>query len=75
MKKPVYIIGILLVFLIPLCLYAQEEDLEDLKVGLETAGKLLASIPVTHFEEADTWNSAAVQGCGGEPGCDWLRRD
>jgi hypothetical protein len=61
MKKPAYILAISLVCLIPLsiplCLFAQEEDLEDLKVGLETAGKLLANIPVTHFEEADTWNS------------------
>jgi hypothetical protein len=57
MKKPVYILAISIFFLMPLCLYAQEEDLEDLKVGLETAGKLLANIPVTHFEEADTWNS------------------
>ena len=57
MKKPAFILATALVFLIPLCVFAQEQDLEDLKVGLETAGKLLADIPITHFEDADTWNS------------------
>jgi len=57
MKKPAFILAIALVFFIPLCVFAQEENLEDLKVGLETAGKLLADIPIAHFEDADTWNS------------------
>jgi hypothetical protein len=57
MKKPAFILATALVFLIPLCGFAQEQDLDDLKVGLETAGKLLADIPITHFEDADTWNS------------------
>ena len=57
MKKPIYILILSVIFLVPLCLFAQEEDLEELKVGIETAGKLLADIPITHFEDADTWNS------------------
>jgi hypothetical protein len=58
MKKPVYILALSLILFAPLCLYAQEENLEELQIGMETAGKLLADIPVTHFEDADTWNSS-----------------
>ncbi|KPJ84667.1 MAG: hypothetical protein AMS17_15910 [Spirochaetes bacterium DG_61] len=58
MKKPIYICAISLILSLPLCLFAQEENLEDLQLGIETAGKLLADIPVTHFEDADTWKSS-----------------
>ena len=58
MKKPVYILALSLILFAPLCLYAQDENLEDLQIGMETAGKLLADIPITHFEDADTWKSA-----------------
>ena len=57
MKKSIYILILSVILFIPLCLFAQQEDLEDLKIGIETAGKLLADIPITHFEDADTWNS------------------
>ena len=57
MTKLVFII-ISFIFLsfFPLILIAQEQDIEDLQVGIETAGQLLTDIPVTHFEDADTWN-------------------
>ena len=58
MKKPVYILVLSLILFTPLCLLAQDENLENLQIGIETAGKLLADIPITHFEDADTWFSA-----------------
>jgi hypothetical protein len=57
MKKPLYIFAMALILFLPVCLFAQEENLEELQIGIETAGKLLADIPITHFEDADTWNS------------------
>jgi hypothetical protein len=50
------IIGALLT-LVPLTLIAQEEDVEDLRVGVTTSRQILADIPVTHFEDADAWES------------------
>lgn len=54
------------IFLIslPLMVIAQETDVENLQIGIETAGKLIADIPVTHYEDADTWrvNMAVDQG-------------
>ena len=57
--KPVLIfVSVLFLILIPVAMFAQEaQDVEDLKVGVETATQLLADIPVTHMEDADTWDS------------------
>jgi hypothetical protein len=57
MKKLAYILASFIVLFVPLAIFAQDEDLEELQIGIETAGKLLADLPVTHFEEADTWYS------------------
>jgi len=56
MRKSAFII-ILLAMAFPLALFAQEQDLEELQVGVETAGQLLADIAVSHFEDADAWAS------------------
>jgi hypothetical protein len=50
------IIGALLT-LVPLSVIAQEENLEDLRVGITTSRQVLADIPITHFEDADAWDS------------------
>jgi len=47
----------LTILLFPAGLFAQEQDIENLQIGIETAGQLLADIPVTHFEDADTWSA------------------
>jgi hypothetical protein len=43
--------------LVPLAASAQEEKLENLQVGIETGTQLLADIPITHFEDADSWSA------------------
>jgi len=43
--------------LIPLTLFAQDEDIENLQVGIQTGTQLLADIPISHFEDADTWSA------------------
>ena len=43
--------------LIPLTLVAQDEDIENLQVGIQTGTQLLADIPISHFEDADTWSA------------------
>jgi hypothetical protein len=52
-----YIIVGALLTLVPLALVAQEEDVEDLRVGITTSRQILADIPVTHFEDADAWET------------------
>jgi len=47
----------LTLLLFPVGLFAQEQDVENLQIGVETAGQLLADISVTHFEDADTWSA------------------
>jgi len=47
----------LTILLFPAVLFAQEQDIENLQIGVETAGQLLADISVTHFEDADTWSA------------------
>ena len=42
--------------ILPLSLNAQE-DIENLQVGVETGTQLLADIPISHFEDADSWGS------------------
>jgi hypothetical protein len=58
MAKLVFILGILftLAFL-PIAAFAQEEDIENLQVGIQTGTQLLADIPVSHFEDADSWTT------------------
>jgi hypothetical protein len=33
------------------------DDIDQLQVGIETADQLIADIPVTHLEDADTWHT------------------
>lgn len=47
----------LFLFFLPLLLFAQQET-EELQVGVETASQLIANIPVSHLEDADTWEVA-----------------
>lgn len=50
-------ISLLVLALVPLAVSAQQdENLENLQVGVETGTMLLADIPITHFEEADSWS-------------------
>jgi hypothetical protein len=44
--------------IVPFTLDAQEQDVENLQVGIDTGTQLLADIPIAHFEDADTWNAA-----------------
>jgi len=62
MRRSAFIFTIILTMMTvlvfsPLMLGAQEEDVKNLQVGIQTAGKLIADIPITHFEDADTWNA------------------
>ncbi len=52
-----YILTIVVLALVPAVLLAQEEKTEDLRVGITTSKQILADIPITHFEDADTWQS------------------
>ena len=57
-KKCVFtLITFILFVIIPLTLIAQDEDIENLQVGVETGTQLLADIPISHFEDADSWMS------------------
>ncbi len=56
-KTIVIIVSFFVLALIPLSLIAQDQDIESLQVGVQTASQLLADLPVTHFEDADTWVS------------------
>lgn len=58
MRKAAFIIAVM-IFLIfsPFMPGAQEEEIRNLQVGVQTAGQLIADIPITHFEDADTWNA------------------
>lgn len=56
-KTIVIIVSFFVLALIPLSLIAQEQDIESLQVGVQTASQLLVDLPVTHFEDADTWTS------------------
>jgi len=59
MSKYLSIIVILFCLVVlPVILSAQEQELEDLQVGIDTAAQVLADIPVSHFEDADAWNSS-----------------
>lgn len=56
MTKFVFIIiSLFIIVLFPLTLIAQEEDVENLQVGVVTGTQLLADIPISHFEDADVW--------------------
>ncbi len=50
-------VSFFIVMLIPLTLFAQEGDVENLQVGVQTGTQLLADIPISHFEDADTWSA------------------
>lgn len=47
-----------LILLAPALLWAQQEDIDELRVGVETATQLIADIPVTHLEDADAWSTS-----------------
>ena len=53
-----YIVAVFIIALVPVVLSAQEQDVEDLKVGIATSRQMLADVPITHFEDADTWTSS-----------------
>lgn len=55
-KCVITLLTFLLFVIIPLSLNAQE-DIENLQVGVETGTQLLADIPISHFEDADSWGS------------------
>ena len=54
-KIIVILATILLIFTIPVILTAQEQDLQNLQIGVDTAQQLLADIPIDHLEDADEW--------------------
>jgi len=56
-KSAFVIIALFLVLAFPFTSFAQEQDIENLQIGVETAGQLLADINVSHFEDADSWVS------------------
>lgn len=51
----VIIVTLFITVFIPFTVLAQEQDTESLQVGVQTGTQLLADIPVSHFEDADTW--------------------
>lgn len=44
-----------MIFVFPVLLIAQDQDVDDLLIGVDTASQLLADIPIAHFEDADSW--------------------
>lgn len=57
MRRVLFIISFIIVFIVAGIGLAQEQNLENLQVGITTATQLLAEVPVTHFEDADTWEA------------------
>lgn len=55
MRRPLVFMSFLTLLLVPFAVCAQDESLENLQVGIETGTQLLADIPITHFEDADSW--------------------
>jgi hypothetical protein len=55
-KISVIMVALFVVVLIPFSLSAQEQEVENLQVGIQTGTQLLADIPIAHFEDADTWS-------------------
>ena len=51
----VIIVTLFITVFIPFSVLAQEQDTENLRVGVQTGTQLLADISVSHFEDADTW--------------------
>ncbi|MFW6137596.1 MAG: flagellar filament outer layer protein FlaA [Spirochaetota bacterium] len=49
-------VSLAVMVLFPVVLPAQEMEVSELQVGVETAGHLLADIPVSHLEDAGTWD-------------------
>ena len=57
-KIVIILLTLLIVVFIPLMIFAQDQqDVDNLQVGVETGTQLLADIPVAHFEDADTWRT------------------
>ena len=57
-KITIILLTLLIAIFIPLTIFAQEQDdVDNLQVGVETGAQLLVDIPVAHFEDADTWRS------------------
>lgn len=52
-----YIVAVFILALVPVLVSAQEQEVEDLRVGITTSKQILADVPITHFEDADTWHS------------------
>ncbi|HEB31226.1 MAG TPA: flagellar filament protein FlaA [Spirochaetes bacterium] len=59
MTKIVFILLTLIIAVfIPLMIFAQDQqDVDNLQVGIETGTQLLVELPVAHFEDADTWRA------------------
>lgn len=57
MGRIIFIILSLFIFIPPGIVLAQEQEIESIQIGIQTAGQLLKDISVTHFEDADTWTS------------------
>lgn len=51
-------VSLFIIVLVPFTLNAQEQDVENLQIGIQTGTQLLADIPIAHFEDADTWAAA-----------------
>ncbi len=56
-KRTILITAIAFIFLVPVFVLGQEQDVENLQVGIDTAQQLLVDIPVTHLEDADVWQA------------------
>jgi hypothetical protein len=54
----VIMVTLFIVVFVPLALNAQEQEVENLQIGIQTGTQLLADIPIAHFEDADTWTAA-----------------
>ncbi|RKY02738.1 MAG: flagellar filament protein FlaA [Spirochaetes bacterium] len=56
MRRMAFIISLTIIMFVGAGIgVAQEQDLENLQVGITTATQLLVDVPVTHFEDADSW--------------------
>jgi hypothetical protein len=57
-KLVILLLTLLVTVFIPLIIFAQEQDdVENLRVGIDTGSQLLVDLPIAHFEDADTWVS------------------
>jgi len=57
-KLVIIMVTMFILFLSPFIVNAQEQEVEELQVGILTGTQLLADIPIAHFEDADAWVSS-----------------